>query len=157
MCLIHQKAISSLNDKRGLSLEYFMDTEIDPPILSLVKLLNNQWTVTAHSCGGHWKPKPICPYVSFFILDGKQKAWERIWRRCRKDLAPYVSDVATLNVTETYELPNCHRDWVMWHFIPSKGSLRDNFKTEAEFRKTYDTLIGKTCLALRRAMGDQAL
>ena len=148
----HIEIISRLNANRGLSLVYFKDADIDPPIRPLVKLLNSHLTVTAHSCGGHWKPKPISPYVLFFIVDGKQRAWERIWKRCRKDLVPFVSDVATLNVTETYELPDCHRDWVMWHFIPSKGSLRDNFRTENDFRNTYDALIGKTCWALRRAM-----
>jgi len=151
-CLIHRDTINCHSSNRGLSLVYFKDADIDPPIRLLVKLLNSHLTVTAYSCGGHWKPKPISPYVSFFILDGKQRAWERIWKRCRKDLAPFVSDVATLNVTETYELPDCRRDWVMWHFIPTKGTLRDIFKTERDFRKTYDPLISKTCWALRRAM-----
>jgi len=152
----HRNFIEKMNASRSLTLQYYRDAEIDTSILPLVELLNNQWTLTAHSCGGHWKPKPTCPYVSFFIMDGKERAWERIWKRCRRNLAPHVSTKATLHVTETYEIPGCHRDWVMWQYLPSQGRIREVFRTEQEFRKTYDVLIGKTCWALRRAMKDEA-
>jgi len=153
----HRYFAKKLNATLGLSLQYYRDAEIDTSILPLVELLNSQWTLTAHSCGGHWKPsmgKPDLPYITFFVLPDKGSAWERIWGRCRNGLALHVNEKATIAVVETLKLPHRFRDWMGWYFEPAAGrrEVAALFSNEREFRNTYARMTCDACRVVRNAM-----
>ena len=49
---LHRSVISKFNETRGrFPFIYYRDVEVEPAILPLVELLNNEWSLTAHSCG----------------------------------------------------------------------------------------------------------
>jgi hypothetical protein len=153
----HRYVIKEINASCNTSVVYYKDAKIDPAILPLVKILNSPWTVTAHSCEGHWNPpkgKPALPHVSFFVIPGKDIAWERVLGRCWKGLARHVNEKATIEVVETRLLPRRFRDWMGLYFRPADGRthVSELFRNEKEFREIYDHLIMNVCRIVKAAM-----
>jgi len=157
----HRKHIAKLNVTRDQKVAYYRDAEIDPDILPLVEVLNSQWTVTAYSCGGHWKTEkgktPEFPYLTFFIMPGKRGAWGAIWRKARKTICRHLNEKVTIDIMESTKLPDLSHDWVGWYFYPVSGrrSVWEVFRNEQEFRNAHDRVIREVCQALRMAMDEE--
>jgi len=152
---MHRSVIFDLNEGQGLELTYYKDVDIEPAILPLVEALNNEWTLTAHSCGGHWEDPPRfqCPYVHFYVLDDGPM-WPDIVRRTWKTVKQHITPKATISVSEDYRLPRTMALWTHWRFRPQRScgsAIRAVFRDEADFRETLDALIGATCRALKSA------
>src|ERR1035437_7364182 len=87
---LHRSVISKFNKARGkFPYIYYKDVEIESAILPLVELINNEWTLTTHACGGHWEPTPRFgyPYVAFRVFANLQ-AWQGIVRNTWRALEP---------------------------------------------------------------------
>ena len=157
---LHRSVISKFNETRGrFPFIYYKDVEVEPAILPLVELLNNEWTLTAHSCGGHWEPTPRFqyPYVSFRVF-ANRSAWRGIVRNAWRALGPELGGKLSITVEDGCKLPESFPNRSCWRFYPRIGEewqweeSLDVFKGWKEFRREIDSLILKTCSALRVEM-----
>ena len=153
---LHRSRISELNELFTVELQYYRDAEIDPPIRPLVELLNNEWTLTTHCCGGHWDPPPRFqyPYVVFRRLDSGP-AWPAIVRRTWRTLRDGIDSRVSINVTDIVRLPATAAHCSEWRFcaMPMRPGLsRLLFADGRDFRKTLDRWLEGTCEALEEAM-----
>jgi hypothetical protein len=156
----HRGIIDELNAKRKLSLTYYRDAYVEDDVRPLVEVLNNPWTVSAYSCGGHWERDgkgPYFPYVSFYVMPGKRAEWGAIWRKTKKSICQHLDDKVTLEVSETFSLPDRLHGWVGWYFYPPNGrrTAKDVFRDTCDFREAHDRVIGEMCHLLRGAMEDR--
>jgi hypothetical protein len=152
---LHRSVISELNKPRGgYNLVYYKDVVIESAILPLVKLLNNEWSLTTHSCGGHWGtgPKFQYPYVSFYVFKHRSE-WQNIVKNTWRDLKPKIGSKLTIQVEDDYKLPELLPMWSCWRFCPNiklaSRKPRDIFKNGKAFRQELDLLIGKTFSVLK--------
>lgn len=153
----HRQIIANMNAKAGWDWVYYRDIEIDAGILPLVALLNNEWTFTTHSCGGHWELPPDFqyPYVAFRAFR-RPEEWADITRRMHMRLIKHVTAKATLYVQQGNMLPAMHSDWTHWRVAPQIGSSarrsREHFRDGQEFRETLDHFLAVMCPLLEEAM-----
>ena len=152
---LHRSVISELNKTRGgHDLVYYKDVLIESAILPLVKLLNNEWALTTHSCGGHWDPPPRFqyPYVSFYVFT-RRSVWHSIVKNTWRCLKSEIDGKLTIKVENYHKLPELWPMWSSWRFCPNITSAsvksRDIFKNGMAFRHELDLLIEKTFSALK--------
>ncbi|TFH12337.1 MAG: hypothetical protein E4H02_13135 [Lentisphaerales bacterium] len=155
----HRSLIFDIVEGRGWNLTYYKDVEIEAAILPLVELLNNEWTLTAYSCGGHWQPaaKFQYPYVAFHVLH-QPRVWKGIMRKTWEALMPHISEMATVDIMETHELPDTQVAWCHWRFCPRHGSIASApkvFRNERHFLETLGSLIKATCEALETVLREK--
>jgi len=157
---LHRSVISKLNKTRGGSdLIYHKEVVLESEIFPLVELLNNEWSLTTHSCGGHWDPKPRFqyPYVSFHVF-ANRSVWRGIVRNTWQALEPEFGGKLSITVDDWYSLPELWPMWSYWSFRPKIGGTsswekaRNIFRSEKAFRRELDSLIGKIFSALRVEM-----
>jgi hypothetical protein len=156
----HRRVIDDLNTRQRLSIIYYRDAYVEDDVWPLVEVLNNPWTISAYSCGGHWERDgkgPYFPYVSFYIMPGKRGAWGAIWRKTKKDMCRHLDDKVTIDISETVSLPDRFHGWMGWYFYPPNGrrTANDVFKDANDFREAHDRVIDKMCHLLRLAMKAQ--
>ena len=154
---LHRSIISKMNKPRSRwDIIYYKDVVIESAILPLVELLNNEWSLTKHSCGGQWDPKPRFqyPYVSFHVF-ANRSVWRDIVRNTWQVLEPELGGKLTIIVTDDYKLPELRPMSSFWGVHPkiygtsSWEQSRDIFRSGKTFRRELDSLIGKTYSALR--------
>lgn len=159
---LHRSIISKMNKPRSRwDIIYYKDVEIESAILPLVELLNNEWSLTTHACGGHWDPKPRFqhPYVSFYVF-ANRSVWRGIVRNTWQVLEPELGGKFTIQIEDDYLLPELWAKWSCWRFRPkitgvgtsSWEKSHNIFRSEKAFRRELDWLIGKTFSALRAEM-----
>jgi len=153
--ILHRSVISELNKTRGgYDLIYHKDVVIESAILPLVKLLNNEWSLTTHSCGGQWDPKPRFqyPYVSFYVFKHRS-VWHSIVKNTWLCLKSEIGGKLTIKVENYHKLPELWPMWSCWRFCPNfrpaSVKSRDTFKNCKAFRRELDLLIGKTFSVLK--------
>ena len=153
---LHRSVISRFNETRGrFPFVYYIDVEVEPSILPLVELLNSEWTLTTHACGGHWEATPQFqyPYVSFQVF-ANRAVWRRIVSNTWRALKPELGGTLTITVEDGYKLPESCPNCSCWRIFPRVGETwqwEDTlhiFQNWQEFRQEIDSLVGKTCSAL---------
>lgn len=153
--ILHLKRIDELNRTRGLCLQYYMNAELESGILPLVKLLNNRWSLAAHSCEGHWGSGGHIQdaYVSFFVLPNRYLEWRIIQRRFMRRMTGFISPQATVSVMECFDLPSQQPEWIRWGFGPTRpAKKKEVFGGKASHRKALDTLIRNACRVLEEEL-----
>jgi hypothetical protein len=156
---IHKSALNDLREK-GHDTVYYRDIAIEPTILPLVELLNNEWSLTTHSCGGHWTKPPRFqyPYVQFRIFR-LPAAWGRIESDMFRQIAGALDDRLTLEVHGGFLLPEKHPAWRYWRFRPVKSGTfkhsREVFRNASDFRASLKRSITTACYALDQAMEEE--
>ena len=156
MTALNRRIVCDLNEAHGVHVTYFRDANIDRDIYALVELLNNQWTVTTQSCGGHWEPLSDFQYPYVHTrLHSHPEEWSEIVRWTCSHLVEHTNPKAALSINQGHTLPTMQPVWMEWRFGPERLSARharDVFSGEEDFRSTLDSMIATTCAALKRAI-----
>ena len=155
--VLHRSVISELNKERnGFDIIYYNEVNIEKNIAPLVKLLNNEWTLTTHSCGGHWSPKSRFqyPYISFNVF-ANRATWRKIVQYTWKSLIMSQGGVLTIMVSDHYKLPDILPSSSLWGFYPKINGAnawrysRNIFGSEKIFNQQINMLLKEVCLILK--------
>jgi hypothetical protein len=154
---LHRAQIEALNRLPAYNLRYYTEVRVERRILPLVRILNNRWTFTVHSCEGHWGSGTSRnePYVSFFVLPGRYPQWGIIQRCFLAEMADRVSLAVTIDVMESYDLPYLHPQWIRWGFEPAyQRTAEGTFTDRTQYRQAMDRIIGVACKILRKYIAE---
>ena len=141
--------------RTGDPLPYYREAEIDPEVMPLVKTLNNEWTVTRDSCGGHWdwRGRPHLPYITFYVWRSSRE-WAGIARDALETIRVAVTERTTVSLSNDRILPERRTSFTYLRFGPWIGerAVRHLFKDEEDFRTTLDGFLSLVRNAFEESM-----